>query len=168
MITRKTWRWVKQQGWENERETRLVEATQASEVIRTFRSPVGPRVQNTKEKVIVWTLQGRPDAFHHTVKHIARAALVDLLELRSRTGPSHVKPPEHRLFRCKGCGGEAGEILESSYAGPAGSAFHLKPEADINRRPAQCPLFQRLDAAKFLELHRDQPSLPKKFTRWER
>ena len=70
-----------------------------------------------------------------------------------------MKQPKHRTFKCKGCGGTAGILLEATGAGPAGSVFHLKPTADVNVRKVQCPLYQRLDAIAFAELHAEEPSL---------
>ena len=78
-----------------------------------------------------------------------------------------MKQPKHRTFKCKGCGGTAGILLEAGVgiavlgrrAGPAGSVFHLKPTADVNVRKVQCPLYQRLDAIAFAELHAEEPSL---------
>lgn len=78
-----------------------------------------------------------------------------------------MKPPAHRTFKCTGCGAVAGVLLESSGAGPAGSVFHTKPDADANKRPVQCTLYQQLSARAFAALHEDQPSL-EQATNWEK
>lgn len=70
-----------------------------------------------------------------------------------------MQPPKHRTFKCKGCGAVAGVLLQASDAGPAGSVFHSKPEADANKRPVQCTLYRQLSAREFAKLHEDQASL---------
>lgn len=60
-------------------------------------------------------------------------------------------------FKCRGCGAPAGYyadgIESGGYGFAAGSITHTKPPGDVNRRPVQCELFQRLEPHEFWALH---------------